>query len=145
MNTPIQTMQLWIREQGLLDEWESSNGATQEPFIPQLRLFNETVLDSDSRCLLIKISGSGGGNRYVSKPTILFSILGKVGENAVYAEEFANKVYAALLDFEFADSVISIDPLGGVNGALLTESNRPVYDMEFTTKIDSGHLAAGAL
>lgn len=140
MNTPIQTLYYYLKEQGLFNDWVDSEGATQSAPVVQLREFQDNTLDDNDRCLLIKVSGSGGGDRYVSMPTILFASFGKVGETPVYAEEYANKIYAALLLFNATDCLISVEPMGNVSGLFRTGSNRPVHDMEFSSKVDSGLL-----
>jgi len=140
--TPIQTLQLYLEGEGLFGDWQAPDETTQPAPELQTRILKEADIDNNKRILLIK-SISNTGTRYVSEPVFLFSIMGKVGESEIYAETYANLIYAALLDFDHADCVISIDPLSPVNGAYLMESGRPVFDCEFTTKVDSGHFGAG--
>lgn len=146
MNTPIQTLYLYLQSAGLFNDWIAHDGSTQpSPFV-QTRLFDEQAagITASTRILLIKSVGNSG-TRYVSEPTFLFAVMGKAGESPAYAETYANLLYEALLDFEHADCIISIDPVSPVNGAHPMESGRSAYDMEFNVMVDSGHVGAGKL
>lgn len=138
MSTPVVVIYNYLNDLGLLGEWVDSESTTQFAPVTQLRELQEVNLDDADRCLLIKSSGSGGGDRYVSMPTYTIASIGKVNETSVYAEEYANEIYAALLLFESTDCVISMEPMGNVSGLMKTGSSRPVHDMEFSVKVDSG-------
>lgn len=138
--TPIQELYTYLQNAGLFDPWTGPDNVEQpKPFI-QMRMLEEEDVPSSERLLLIKPVGNSG-DRYVSKPTFLFAVMGSVGEVAVYAETYANLLYEALLDFGVSGCVIGIDPISPVNGAYKSESNRPIYDMEFIVTVDSGVLA----
>jgi len=143
MNTPIQTLYLWLQSEGLFGDWTAPDGSIQPAPTVQMRLFDEKDIPTNERILLIRNSSSGGGTRYVSTPLFSFAIMGKAGESAVFAETYAELIYSALLDFENADCIISIDPMGRIGGAYKSESGRAVYDMEFSVNVDSGHFGAG--
>jgi hypothetical protein len=104
----------------------------------QLRALEEEAVPNDKRVLLIKTVSPGGGNRFVSSPVFVFAIMGKVGESPAYAEAYAELLYKALLAFDHADCIISIDPLGRIGGAYRMDSGRYTYDMEFSADVDSG-------
>jgi hypothetical protein len=143
--TPIITLYDYLDGQGFFADWESSTGSTQPKPVVQMRLLEEEAVDANKRILLIKTVSSGSGDRYTSDPVFVFAVMGKVGESAIYAEDYAELIYKSLLNFTNAGCVISIDPLGRINGAYKMDSGRTVYDMEFTVKVDSGHIGAGTL
>lgn len=143
-NTPIQTLYLYLQSEGLFSAWIGPDNSNQPAPEVQMRLFEEKDVESNKRILLIKSVGNSG-DRYVSEPTFLFAIMGKVGESAVFPETYANLIYSALLDFTNEGCVISIDPISPVNGAYLMESGRATYDCEWAVKVDSGHVGAGKL
>ena len=138
--TPIQTLYTYLNDAGLFNDWVDSQGATQPPPVVQMRWLDEEAanVSSSDRVLLIKTAATGGGNRYVSEPVFLFAILGTVGESSIYAEDYAELLYSALLNFTHADCIISIDPVGRINGPYKMASGRFVHDMEFSSKVDSG-------
>lgn len=140
MNTPIQALYLYLENTGVLSSWTGPDGEIQDTPVVQTRLLKESDAKKSQRIFLIKNSSGGSGNRFVSMPVFTFAVMGKPGEDSVFAETYANLIYDILLDFDFADCVIGIDPIGGVNGPYLTESSRPVYDMEFMVKVDSGRV-----
>ena len=141
--TPIQTLYTYLNDAGLFGDWMGPGGNTQPAPTIQMRLLEEEKVASNKRLLLIKSVSAGSGDRYTSDPVFVFAIMGKVNEPPVFPETYASLIYKALLDFDHADCVIGIDPLGGVNGAYNMESGRASYDMEFTVSVDSGKLGAG--
>lgn len=137
-NTPIITLYNYLNDAGLLGAWTGPGGSTQPAPTVQTRLLEEEEVPSNERLLLIKSVSAGSGTRFTSDPVFVFAIMGKVGEPPVFAETYAELLYAALLEFDHADCVISIDPIGRINGAYKMASGRPAYDMEFTVVVDSG-------
>lgn len=137
MNTPLQTIYNYLQSSGALDDWTAHDATTQPAPEVQAMYLEEQAAANNKRILLLKSSASGG-NRFISNPVITFAVFGKVGEPPIYANTYAEMLYKKLLEFDHADCVIHIDPLGGVNGAYKMESGRYVFDMEFRAGVDSG-------
>jgi hypothetical protein len=138
--TPIQTIYTYLQTAGLLGTWTGPGGSTQPAPIVQMRLLEEEKAPASERILLIKSVSPGGGNRFVSDPVFVFAIMGKVGEPPVFAEAYAELLYQALLEFDHADCIVNIDPLGRIGGAYKMDSGRVVYDMEWSVSVDSGKI-----
>jgi len=137
-NTPIQTLYTYLQTEGLLGTWTGPDGSTQPAPTIQMRLLEEEKVPNNERLLLIKTASAGSGTRFTSDPVFVFAIMGKVGEPPVFAETYAELLYKALLEFDHADCVIGIDPLGRIGGAYKMDSGRCVYDMEWNVQVDSG-------
>lgn len=141
--TPIQTIYTHLANKGLFGDWTGPDNSTQPAPQVQMRLLKEDVAQSNERILLIKQVSNGGGTRYATDPVFVFAVMGKVNEPEVFAETYANLVYEALLDFDHANCIISMEPLGAVNGAYLMASGRPVYDTEWRVNVDNGRVQLG--
>lgn len=141
MTTPIQTLYTYLNDAGLFGTWTGPDASAQPGPTVQTRMLEESRVPDNERILLIKTVSPGAGTRYVSTPTFVFAVLSKVGEPAVFAETYAELLYKALLDFDHADCIVSIEPLGRVGGAYPMGSGRRVFDMEFVVNVDSGDLA----
>jgi hypothetical protein len=142
MNTPTQTLFLYLQSEGLFNDWEDSQGnAHPAPFV-QTRFFDEKAkgIGSNTRIFFFKSLG-GSANRYISDPAFSFSMVGFANDNDAILEDYANLVYASLSNFTTADCIIGIDPISPVSGAYPMASGRHHYDMEFTVTVDSGVLA----
>lgn len=138
--TPIQTLYAHLQSKGLSNDWTGPDNSTQPAPTVQMRLLKEDEAASDERILLIKQVSNGGGTRYATDPVFVFAVMGKTNEPEVFAETYANLLYDALLDFDHADCIIHIEPLGAVNGAYLMASGRPVYDTEWRVSVDNGRV-----
>ena len=137
MNTPLQTLYLYLQSSGALDDWLAPDGSTQPAPEVQTFYLEEQAIEDNERILLMK-TVSTGGNRYISNPVITFVVLGKVGEPPIYANTYAELLYKKLLEFDHEDCIIHIEPMGRVNGAYKMESGRYAFDMEFRSGVDSG-------
>ena len=143
MITPIQTLYLHLQTQGLFDDWTGPDSSTQPAPTIQMRELLENEVPSDERILLIRNVSAGGGDRYVSTPNIAFVVMGKTNETPVFAETYAGLIYEALLDFDEADCIISIEPMGRIGGPYTMDSGRRVYEIEFIVNVDSGRIQQG--
>lgn len=149
--TPIQTLYTYLSTLnfeyepskfwgGITSTWLAPNGLTQpKPFL-QMRLLEEEKVPASERLLLIKNVSAGSGTRFASDPVFVFAIMGKVGEPPAFAETYAELLYAALLEFNTADCIVGIKPMGRIGGPYKTDSSRCVYDMEFMVTVESGVL-----
>lgn len=149
MTTPIQVIYDYLEENGLFDAWEDSEGEAQSAVEVQTRDLNENCIDKDKMFILIKQNG-GSSDIYTGEPVFTFAVFTKVDQPSVYAEDYANLVYAALLNMDtyvnevgqggYDSCVISVDPVTPVNGAFKSESGRNVYDTEWVLRVDSGRF-----
>ena len=134
--TPIVEIYDYLSNGGFLGSWDGPAG-TEPPVKVQMRELREDSIESDERCLFIKKMGSSG-DRFSNDGPYTFAVLGKVGEEAVYPEAFAQVIFDAMVEFEQGEYILDIYALTGVNGCYRMESGRPAYDMEFNIKEDTG-------
>jgi len=123
---------------GINATWTGPDGSTQPSPILQMRLLEEEKAQPNQRMLLIKTVSAGSGTRFTSDPVFVFAVMGKAGEPPIFAETYAELLYAALLRFDESGCVISTKPVGRIGGPYKQASGRCIYDMEFIISVDSG-------
>lgn len=138
MKNEVEQLAAWLYSEGIIAPWVDGQGNTQPAPTLQTRWLEETAVPSNERILFIRNSSAGGGDRFVTSPTITFVVLGTTTDAAVFPEFYANLIYNKLLEYTSGSAILAIDPLGKVNGPYKMESGRFAYDMEFTVLFESG-------
>lgn len=131
----------WLNSQGVFDQWTDEGGKLQPAFKVQRDELDETRIAESDRLIYIGQMGTSG-DRYTAVVPVTLSFVGKVSSNDRAAiKEYAERIFNLMLDYPLNDEcIVSIEPLGYVNGPFKMESSRNVYDFEVQVNYQTGKV-----
>ncbi|AZU97932.1 hypothetical protein [Vibrio phage LP.1] len=131
----------WLLSQGVFDQWTDEDGVLQPAFKLQRDELDETRIADSDRFIYIGQVGSSG-DRYTASVPVAISFIGKVAANDRAAiKEYCERIFNLMLDYPLNDEcIVSIEPLGYVNGPMKMESGRNVYDFEVQVNYQTGKV-----
>lgn len=139
MTNEVQLLAQYLVEQGLISQWVGPDNISQPAPKLQTRWLDESKIPDSERCLFIRNTSAGGGDRFVSSPVVTIAFMSKTtGDAPVYCETYMQLVYDTLLGFDCADGIVELIPAGRIGGPYQMESGRFVYDCEFIATVESG-------
>lgn len=123
---------------GFLGAFTDIFGGSQEAPEVQVGFYEDTRVAGKKRILLIRSSNSGGPSDDLYRiENVTIALVGL----AVYSDWLIVKGRAAqmhrwLLENFKSDCIINFDDINDVTGPFLTESNRPVAELNFTLTLE---------
>jgi len=143
MTNEVKVIAQYLVDQGLIAPWIGPDNVPQPAPKLQTHWLDESKIPDGERCLFIRNTSAGGGNRFVSSPIITIAFMSKTtGDAPVYCEHYMQTIYDTLLAFDCADGILNIEPMGGVGGPYQMGSGRFVYDAEWGVGVESGLIAS---
>ena len=143
MTSEVQVLAQYIVDQGLIAPWIGPDNISQPAPKLQTRWLDEPKIPDSERCLFIRNTSAGGGDRFVSSPVVTIAFMSKTtGDAPIYCETYMQLVYDVLLGFDCADGILNIEPMGKIGGPYRMESGRFIYDCEFMVGFESGLIAS---
>lgn len=125
---------------GFTSPFTDYKGDTQPAPVLRLMFLNE--LDESvigERILFIRENGGGGGNRYVQRSTVSIYLVGLQDKSdAATVKNQADCIYTYLLETRENCGIIEVDPTIGASQVMLTDSGRPIVEIQTTVLIDRG-------
>ena len=120
-----------LDEGWLLDGWSDMFSTDQPAPIVQMLLFNEGKLKATDRCILIRNSGSGDSTQYVQRQQFTIHLFGlnDAQSEAAIVNERADQINAYFLSNYKKTCIIGVNVLSDVMGPFLTDSGRPVFEI----------------
>ncbi|MDB4306030.1 hypothetical protein N9980_00525 [bacterium] len=105
----------------------------------QLLEFDETVLAPDKRCLMIRNSGSGGGNFLVREPAYTIAVFSKAAKGDLGATLCYIELVKEWLSTNYTkDCIMSVNIIGDTAGPYILGSGRRAYELNLNVITDTG-------
>lgn len=129
-----------LQAAGFTSEFTDYKGRTQPS--PELQLMLLDELDpevSGKRILFIRENGGGGGNRFVQRSAVSIYFVGLQDKtDAAVVKAQADCIFTYLLETRENCGIIEVDPTIGASQVMLTDSGRPIVEIQTTVLIDRG-------
>lgn len=117
-----------------------TNAVTEQQSAPvvQVGLYDESEVDANDRILLIRSANAGGpSDDIVRYENCLIAFAGKSRlDDWSVAKYRLAQIHRYLLENFKSDCIINYDDLSDVTGPFSSESNRPVFEINFRLTLD---------
>lgn len=125
---------------GLLENTFTDHRGRQQPKpVVQLFEFDEDDLSDSDRCLVIRNSGSGGGNFLVREPSMSIMVFSKAQKGGIAATKHYIELIKQHLSTDYTkDCIMSVNIIGDVAGPYNLQSGRRYFELNLQVITTTG-------
>lgn len=117
---------------GFLGSWVDGRGNTQPNPVVQIGMLRESEIGRN-RCIVIRKNGGSSADEYLRNPNLVIYFLGYESDGHLIIAERMDEMIGYILDNYQSGCIMSVTAQGDVNGPFMTDSGRPVYELNLQT------------